>query len=118
MLMTPLVSMMIASANPSSTAFRELLPWLIVLLVLAIVGGLIIMALRRWVRSPDRAGSADFTLHDLRRMHAAGQLSDAEFERAKAALIDRVRGKTSENDDETGPDNSEEQRDPRDTTDS
>jgi hypothetical protein len=116
--MTPLMSMMIAAANPGSTAFRELLPWLIVLLVLALVGGLIIMALRRWVRSPHATASEDFTLHDLRRMHAAGQLSDDEFQRAKAALIERVRGATSENAAETGSDNPQDQRDPRDATDS
>ena len=115
--MTPLASMMIAAANPGSSAFGELLPWLIVLLALAIVGGLIIMALRRRVRSPHAAPSEGFTLHDLRQMHAAGQLSDEEFQRAKAALIERVKGATSENEVEAGADSSEEQRGPRDAPD-
>lgn len=115
--MTPLASMLIAAANPGSTAFGELLPWLIVLLVLAIVGGLVIMALRRWVRSPDAAPKEGFTLHELRQLHAAGQLSDEEFQRAKAALIERVKGATSENAAEPGSDSSEERRDPPDAPD-
>jgi hypothetical protein len=95
--MTPLVSPIIATAAPSSTAFREILPWLIALLVLAVIGGIVIMLVRRWVRSSDGPSEEGFTLHDLRQLHAAGRLSDEEFERAKARLIERVRGTTSEN---------------------
>ncbi len=41
------------------------------------------------------ASEEGFTLYELRRMRAAGQLSDEEFERAKALIIGRVGGSAS-----------------------
>jgi hypothetical protein len=114
MLMTPPVSAMIASPDPGSALFRELLPWLIALLVLAVIGGIIIMVVRRWVRSPDGTPEEGFTLHDLRQLHAAGRLSDEEFQRAKATLIERVTGAASENATAPGPGDSSERRNPPD----
>ena len=43
----------------------------------------------RRIGEPSNTGP--FTLGDLRRMHQAGQLSDAEFERARKAMIARNR---------------------------
>ena len=61
--------------------------WLAALLVLVI--GLFVVVV--WVRrrlSPNEDFHGDgFTLGDLRRMHKAGQLSDEEFEKAKAGMI-------------------------------
>jgi membrane protein implicated in regulation of membrane protease activity len=110
--MTPLLSSIIATASPSSTAFRELLPGLIALLVLAVIGGIVIMLVRRWVRSSEAPPEEGFTLHDLRQLHAAGRLSDEEFERAKATLIERVKGAGSENVDAGEPDDSSQPRHP------
>jgi hypothetical protein len=97
MRMTSIARLLIASSAPAKTAFRELLPWLLLLLAAAVVGAIVVIVLRRWLRAPDSASGEGFTLHDLRRLHAAGQLNDDEFQRAKSALIDRVRAPTSEN---------------------
>jgi len=95
--MTPIAWFLIASSAPAKMAFRELLPWLLLLLAAALVGAIVVIVLRRWLRAPGSASAEGFTLHDLRRLHAAGQISDEEFQRAKSALIDRVRAPTSEN---------------------
>lgn len=80
----------LASAGSSAgDLFGEILPWLGALAALVVVGGVVIYALRRSLGGGP-APAEGFTLHDLRRMHAAGTLSDQEFERAKAALIEHA----------------------------
>jgi membrane protein implicated in regulation of membrane protease activity len=113
--MRPLVSPIIATADPSQAIFGEVLPWLIALLLFAVVGGIVIMVMRRWVRSSEDGPSGEgFTLHDLRQLHAAGRLSDEEFQQAKARLIERVKGATSENAEAAEPHDSSPRRDPQD----
>jgi len=58
----------------------------------AVVGAIVIAVARRMLHRGASSADAGFTLHDLRRMRDAGELSDEEFERARAALIGRVRG--------------------------
>jgi hypothetical protein len=43
---------------------------------------------------PDETSGAGFTLSDLRRLHKSGQMSDAEFERAKAKVVEAARRAT------------------------
>jgi hypothetical protein len=93
---------MLATHATASPARNEALVWLALLLGLTIVGFIAIMLLRRWYRgttSPD--GAAGFTLHDLRQMRAAGQLSDEEFEKARDAMITRLRSRSADADDTT-----------------
>ncbi len=75
--------------------FGQLLPWLIMLLVVVVVGAAGIYLVRRMLQGGHSATGEGFTLYELRRMRAAGQLSDEEFERAKALIIGRVGGSTS-----------------------
>ncbi|MDY7108815.1 MAG: SHOCT domain-containing protein [Planctomycetota bacterium] len=112
--MTPPLAPLIATVDQGSALFREVLPWLVALLVLAVVGGIVIMIVRRWVRSSDAPPEEGFTLHDLRQLHAAGRLGDEEFERAKAKLIERVKAAASENADAEGPHDSPDRRRPTD----
>lgn len=58
-----------------------------VLLVLLLIGGGVTLKLRRRLLGTDDAAGVPLSLHDLRRMHAEGMMSDEEFEKAKAALI-------------------------------
>lgn len=66
------------------------------LLVALIIGAWVVAA---WARKRTADADADdalgmpFTLDSLRRMHADGQLTDAEFEHAKAKMLQRATGK-------------------------
>ncbi len=76
--------------DKSSRLFAETLPWIILLLAAIIAGGVIIFLARRYIHSGDDAASGGFTLHALREMHKAGEISDEEFTRAKAQMIGRL----------------------------
>jgi hypothetical protein len=52
--------------------------------------GAIIYVARRYVNSGGDASTGGFTLHDLRQLHKAGEISDDEFTRAKAQMIGRI----------------------------
>jgi uncharacterized membrane protein len=78
--------------------FLDLLPWLglILLLVVILVGTIYI---GRRLLSQDESGSEQpFTLQSLRELHASGQLSDEEFERARAAMIAQVKAAAARSD--------------------
>lgn len=77
------------SGASAGRVFFDILPWLLVLVGVVVVGAAVIYFLRRAVNSG--SGSPEgFTLHEVRRLHETGQLSEEEFERAKAAIIGRV----------------------------
>ncbi len=79
-----------AAAPPAGSRFGDVLPWLVALLVLVCAGAVAIHVARRMARKAD-APPEGFTIQDLRRLHGSGQLSDEEYERARAAVIGRVR---------------------------
>jgi len=81
---------MLARADKSSRLLGEILPWLILLVGVVLAGGVAIYFIRRSLKDSQSHAEA-FTLQDLRDMHAAGELSDEEFERAKAQMIGRLR---------------------------
>lgn len=72
----------------ASDLFTQIAPWLGALVVVAVVGGLIISAARRNLtnKSSDHSSSG-FTLADLRRLKESGEMDQAQYERAKAALM-------------------------------
>jgi len=86
----------LAAASPDRL-LPELLPWLLVLLGVVAASAIVIYLVRRSLGTEDDVPDDGFTLHGLRQMHARGDLTDDEFERAKTALVDRTRGTTSEN---------------------
>ena len=57
--------------------------------VLAFVGFLVAMRLRRWARDPHSDPGIPFTLEDLRRLHREGRLTDEEFRRAHDSMLAR-----------------------------
>ena len=72
----------------------RILLWSIVLIVLVVGAFMGVMYLRRWVMDDGGGAASDedksklgFTLGDLRRMHQRGQITDAEFETARAQMI-------------------------------
>ena len=82
---------MLIVANARGTGlFLDLLPWLVLLTVFVIVGGVIVLHLRRSIYSDHDDFAEGFTLQRLRELHAEGKLSAEEFEQAKAAMIGRL----------------------------
>ena len=78
------------AGEKSGRLLSEIMPWLIVLVGVVLVGGVIIYLVRRSLRS-EGSTSEGFTLQDLRDMHAAGELNDEEFDRAKMQMIGRAK---------------------------
>ena len=77
------------------TLLADVLPWLILLLGLVIVGGVIILWIRRSISATNSltAGDTGFTLYELRELHRKGELSNEEFERAREAIIGSFQAK-------------------------
>ncbi len=64
---------------------------LIGLMIAAAIG---VYAVGRWMRRKPQGASAEpLTLEDLRSLYSGGQLSDEEFETAKARMIARLTGR-------------------------
>lgn len=91
----------------------EMLPWLILLLGVVIAGGVVIFWVKRSMEDA-RAGSkgdSGFTLHELRELHGKGEISDEEFERARAAIIGQFQSKQTENETDAAAPNDEPESD-------
>lgn len=84
-----------ASRGPGGV-FSDVAPWLAILGLLVIVGGVVLLHLRRRLGRDESAPPTGFTLHELREMHARGELTDEEFERARTALLAGVRRSADE----------------------
>jgi len=82
---------MLATGLSAERSFGEIIPWLILLAVMVIVGGVLIFLARRLLRQQPSSEPEPFTLQGLRDMRARGMLSDDEFERARAAMIGRLK---------------------------
>ena len=73
----------------AEASFAPAIVWSIVILALLLLGMMAAARLRRKLKQEDvtTGPASGFTLSDLRRMHRAGQLTDAEFERAKERVV-------------------------------
>ena len=71
-------------------AWLDVAIWSGVLIVVALLGLLAILFAKRALKPSDEAADG-FTLHGLRRMRTEGMITADEFERAKAALIARIK---------------------------
>jgi Short C-terminal domain len=71
---------------------NEIVPWVIGIGVVAVAVGLVGLALYRRYHAQlqDEPVLPPFTLAELRQLHHRGQISDEEYERCKAKLIDAV----------------------------
>ena len=81
-----------AHALAQTAQIGDAILWLGVLLGAVVVGALVIFAMRRRLQGSDTSEGDPLDLAVLRRMHAAGQLTDAEFEAARAAVVARHGG--------------------------
>jgi hypothetical protein len=98
----------ISLAAQGTAAFGQIVTWLVVLMALVVVGGAAIFIARRFLHS-ETARPEGFSLQSLRDMHKAGELSDEEYEQARAAMVGRATGgrppATPERTSENSPDN-------------
>ena len=76
-------------AQTTSVSIAGVVAWSVGLLVALVLGMMGAARLKRRLRQDDfqPAAASGFTLSDLRQMHRAGQLTDAEFERAKEKVV-------------------------------
>ena len=71
--------------------FTQIVIWSLALLGALAVGLVVVSKVRRRLQEPDQPGSIGFTLSDLRQLHKSGQMSDEEFERAKAKVVEAAK---------------------------
>ena len=65
----------------------DIITWSLVLIGL-LMGGFVAASLfKRRLSQPEQGPSGGFTLSDLRAMHKSGKMTDAEFEKAKEAIV-------------------------------
>jgi hypothetical protein len=72
----------IAEADPTKAII-----WSAVLIGIVFLLFMAINLYRKWMVRDDTPSGAGFTLSDLRKLHKEGQMTDAEFEKAKANLL-------------------------------
>lgn len=77
---------MLADVPVSSIVQMSLL-----LVGLIVIGWVTVWQVRRRLTKSDETSGVGFTLSDLRQLHKSGQMSDEEFERAKAKVVDAAR---------------------------
>ena len=70
-----------------ASAFVELLPAILLLISFAVVGGVIILILRKKMKS-NSLSSSTFTLSELRKLRDEGTINEKEYDRAKQSIID------------------------------
>lgn len=71
----------------------DILPAIILLLAFTIVGGVVILGLRRKLKQPPSTTIA-FTLGDLKKLRDEGSISNQEYERAKDSIIASIKSTT------------------------
>ena len=86
----PLTLLPLLAQADASGLFKNISYAVLGLFIVIVVGWLSISKIRAWMRE-DSGTSETFTLEDLRRLHRAGQMTDAEFARAQEAMIGSVR---------------------------
>src|SRR5688572_769627 len=75
-------------AQQSAESILPVFGWSLVLIILLVGGFYAISKLRQWLKDDAAPGPAiGFTLSDLRQLHRQGQMTDEEFERAKAKMV-------------------------------
>lgn len=81
--------------DPDASDYGTIIMWSLLLIGLIVVGWVTVLQIKRRLQRPDVTAGAGFTLSDLRQLHKSGQMSDEEFERAKARVVDAARRATA-----------------------
>ena len=84
---------------------RSLLPvigWSLVLIAFCIAGWFLLVHVRKWMKEDIPTGGTGFGLSELRRMHARGELTDEEYERASGKMKAAAKAATANMPDPAG----------------
>lgn len=76
-------------------SLTEILPAAGLLLLIAIVGSVIILRLRKKFTSPPN-NTIPFSLGELKKLHEDGAITLEEYDRAKQSIIDSMKGTTTD----------------------
>lgn len=101
------ITLFLAAAPPQS--MTQVWVWSGILVAVLLVGFVVIVLVRRMISESGMDQKEIFSLSDLRKLHAAGEMTDEEFEAAKAAVIGALRasGPTGKGSSTTGRASSE-----------
>ena len=81
----------------------SVLGWSAVLIVMIVGAFMAVMWLRRWIQEEDvPTAKIGFSLTDLRELHRRGEMSDEEFERARAKMTAQAKAATANMPDPAG----------------
>lgn len=86
------LSVFLAQGGTVRRSMTQVLWWGGALLIVSLILGGLVLALRRKIFSVGEDGSQIFSLHELRRMKNAGEISDEEFETLRARVIAEMGG--------------------------
>lgn len=78
------------SPKTALSAFTDLWPYLAGLIIVAIVGGIVIMVFRRSFLSKHTAEADESLMGALRRMRDSGEISHEEYEQSMRSMAHRV----------------------------
>ena len=81
--------------DPEASDYGTIIMWSLLLIGLIVAGWVTVLQIKRRLQRPDVTAGAGFSLSDLRQLHKSGQMSDEEFERAKAKVVDAARRATA-----------------------
>src|SRR5918993_471246 len=77
--------------------------WSLVVIVLVVIGFMTIAWLCKWMKEDDiPSGGIGFGLSELRQMHARGELTDEEYERARGKMTASAKAVTANMPDPAG----------------
>ncbi len=92
--LAPLLGSMAAGAQSGGSA-RDLVPlfmWIGLAVVVLVIAGIVVMAVRRRMLSGVDASAGEATLmQDLRDMRDRGEISDEEFRSIRATMVERAK---------------------------
>ena len=108
----PAPAFLIAQAGEQS--ILPVFGWSLVLICLLVGGFFAISKLRQWLRDDTDvpASPIGFTLSDLRQLHKQGQMTDEEFERAKAKILGSAKAMAAKLPDPLARDRRQQQQQP------
>lgn len=78
----------------SNLATSQILTWVLALIVLIVIGGLVVVAMRRKLLSRDNSiGHESGLMDEMRGMHSRGELTTEEYDRIRKRLAAKAAGK-------------------------
>lgn len=75
-----------------ASSTTSVLIWVGVLIVIAMLGGLVMLAIRRRMFSESDSGADEGLMEQLRRMVERGEITQEEFDRTRRKIVERASG--------------------------